>query len=97
MKARSVFLPLATLSLLAGVISPAHAVKPSAGCPTSFEGPLTFRELIKRWPPPPDLEDPEVALAGYDVNGDKLLCVMEAPTQGKTPAPINVIDNVAKK
>jgi hypothetical protein len=96
MKTKAAFLLFTTASLFAGPITTADAVKPSAGCPPPFEGPLTFEQLIERWPPPPELPDPDAVLSGFDRNGDKLLCVQEAPTQGNPPAPINVIDNTAR-
>jgi hypothetical protein len=54
---------------------------------------VTFEELKDRWPPPPDLPDPDAVLASFDKNDDGLLCVREAPAQA--PSPINVIDNRA--
>jgi hypothetical protein len=71
----------------------AHAAGPSAGCPPAFQGPFTFEQIIKKYPPPPDLPDPEGVLAGFDHNGDELLCVQEVPEAA--PAPINTIDNTA--
>jgi hypothetical protein len=50
---------------------------------------------MDRWPPPPDLPDPEGVLVGFDINDDRMLCVMETPEAGMVPAPINVIDNFA--
>jgi hypothetical protein len=89
------FVIAAAISSVVAASSPAHAAGPVAGCPPAFEGPLTFAQIIDRWPPPPDFPDPEGALASYDKNGDERLCVMEPP-HGPTPAgPINVIDNVA--
>jgi hypothetical protein len=73
--------------------TPVHAAGPAGGCPPAFIGPVTFEELKDRWPPPPDLPDPDAVLASYDKNGDGLLCVREAPAQA--PSPINVIDNRA--
>jgi hypothetical protein len=67
----------------------------AAGCPPAFQGPLTFAEIMDRWPPPPDLPDPEGVLVGFDINDDRMLCVMETPEAGMVPAPINVIDNFA--
>ena len=68
---------------------------PVSGCPPVFQGPLTFEQIIDMWPPPPDLPDPEGVLAGFDLNDDRLLCVMESP-HGPTPTgPINIIDNIA--
>jgi hypothetical protein len=55
---------------------------------------VSFEELIERWPPPPDLPDPEGVLASYDLNGDGQLCVMESVPQNPV-SPINVIDNHA--
>jgi hypothetical protein len=96
MKAKFVFLLVTSASLATAAMPSAHAATRSAGCPPSFQGPLTFEELSEMWPPPPELPDPDAVLAGFDKNGDELLCVMEAPTQGNTPAPINVIDNTAR-
>jgi hypothetical protein len=68
---------------------------PIGGCPPVFQGPLTFEQISDMWPPPPDLPDPEGVLAAFDLNDDRLLCVMESP-HGLTPVgPINIIDNVA--
>ncbi len=94
MRLKALFIAVVTASSLLLGTTVAHAKKPAAGCPPSFQGPLTFAELIATWPPPPDLPDPEGVLAGYDGNGDGLLCVMELPPHGS--GPINVIDNTAR-
>jgi len=78
---------------MAVTAAPAHAAAPKADCPPVFLGPLTFAEIIERWPPPPDLPDPLGVLNAYDKNDDDMLCVME--TVDAAPSPINVIDNVA--
>jgi hypothetical protein len=95
MKLKSFFIAAATIATVIAGMTTADA-KPSRGCPPPFEGPLTFAQLIENWPPPPDLPDPEGVLAGYDGNGDRLLCVMELPTQSNGGGPINVIDNIAR-
>jgi hypothetical protein len=85
----------ALLAVLALTAVPARAAGPQAGCPPPFQGPLTFEQIIERWPPPPDFPDPTGVLDSYDRNDDDRLCVMEPP-HGPNPAgPINVIDNVA--
>jgi hypothetical protein len=85
----------AIVSMALALAAPANAAGPQAGCPPAFQGPLTFDEIIRMWPPPPDFPDPVGALAAYDVNGDELLCVQEH-THGPLPnGPINVIDNFA--
>jgi hypothetical protein len=93
MRLKAFFIAVATASSLLLGTSVADA-KPSGGCPPPFLGPLTFAEIIEAWPPPPDLPDPEGVLAGYDGNGDGLLCAMEPPPQAGFP--INVIDNTAR-
>jgi hypothetical protein len=87
---------LASVALLVIVVpsTSAQAASPSRGCPPSFIGPLTFEELIERWPPPPELPDPEGVLMSFDHNGDRMLCVMESVPQNPM-GPINVIDNNA--
>ena len=72
---------------------PAGASAPIGGCPPAFEGPFTFAQIIDRWPPPPDLEDPEALLAFYDINDDLLLCVQPHPRDETRP---NFIDNFVR-
>ncbi len=96
MSSKRLFLVAAIASsVVVGSVPVAHAAGPSAGCPPAFQGPLTFAEIMDRWPPPPDLPDPEGVLVGFDINDDRMLCVMETPEAGMVPAPINVIDNFA--
>ena len=40
-------------------VAPAGAKTPTRGCPTAFIGPLTIKEVLKAFPLPPDLPDPE--------------------------------------
>jgi hypothetical protein len=92
MKVRRLLLTLVLGSLPLGLIaSPAGAAKPTRGCPPSFIGPLTFEAIIAMFPPPPDFPDPEGALARFDLNADRQLCVLPLPGG----VDINVIDNVA--
>jgi hypothetical protein len=87
---RTFVAPMMTM-LLISMGSPAVAATPPVGtCPPSFDGPLTFRQIVKKYPPPPELPDPIGALASFDKNGDGSLCVLDIPHE-----PINVIDNVA--
>jgi hypothetical protein len=95
MKLKLLVVAVATIATVLAGVTPAGA-KPSRGCPPPFAGPLTFAQIIERWPPPPDFPDPEGVLAGYDGNGDRLLCVIELSTQSDGGKPINVIDNIAK-
>jgi hypothetical protein len=94
MRLKALFIAVVTASSLLLGTGVADAKKPARGCPPAFFGPVTFAELIERWPPPPELPDPEGVLAGFDNNGDGLLCVMELPDNGS--GPINVIDNTAR-
>lgn len=94
MKTKSFVVALSVSSILGLWVPTAHAAGPQGGCPPTFQGPLTFAQIIEMWPPPPDFPDPEGALAALDRNGDKALCVMEAVPQNPA-GPINVIDNVA--
>ena len=71
-------------------VAPAGAKTPTRGCPTAFIDPLTIKEVLKAFPPPPDLPDPESAIATCDSNGDGTVCVLPLPN-----GPINVIDNVS--
>ena len=89
---RKRLLAVAVLALLSvGTwVSPAGAKTPTRGCPPAFIGPLTIKEVLKEFPPPPDLPDPEGAIAAFDSNGDGTVCVLPLPN-----GPINVIDNVS--
>jgi hypothetical protein len=77
---------------IAGVVGPAAAKTPARGCPAAFDGPLTFTELIAKYPPPPEIpiEDVLAALDRIDTNDDDMLCVLGLPGD-----EINAIDNVA--
>ena len=81
------------LSLIIVSSAPSRDAAPHHGCPPAFIGPVSFEELIERWPPPPGL-DVEGILAGLDRNGDRQLCVRENVPQVQA-GPINVIDNNA--
>ena len=89
---RTRLLAVAVLAVVSVAIwvAPAGAKTPTRGCPTSFIGPLTIKEVLKEFPPPPDLQDPESAIAAFDSNGDGTVCVLPLPN-----GPINVIDNVS--
>lgn len=76
---------------IAAAVPPASAIPPARSCPAAFVGPLTFAEIIQMFPPPPGFPDPEGALASFDSNGDRKLCVRALPPG----EDINVIDNVA--
>jgi hypothetical protein len=91
MKVRTTLaLVMLTILLLGMGIRAAEAAPPSRSCPPSFDGPLTFEQIIAKYPPPPELEDPIAALARFDTNQDGSLCVLDLPGP-----PINSIDNVA--
>jgi hypothetical protein len=94
MKARSLAVVVLVSLPLSLSVLPAGARPPIGNCPPAFQGPLTFQELIERWPPPPDLPDPIGVLNSFDKNDDDMLCVMEAVDAA--PSPINVIDNSAR-
>ena len=94
MRVRNLVVTAGVLSLIIVSPAPARAAGPYHGCPPAFIGPVSFEELIERWPPPPDLPDPEGVLASYDHNGDRQLCVMESVPQNPV-SPIDVIDNRA--
>jgi hypothetical protein len=79
-----VFLPLG-MGVRAAGGSP-----PTRTCPPSFDGPLTFKQIVAKYPPPPHIPDPISLLARFDKNGDGSLCVLDLPGD-----PINAIDNVA--
>jgi hypothetical protein len=92
-RARRLFLAgLIACLPIAGVVGPATAATPARGCPRAFDGPLTFTELIAKYPPPPELpiEDVLAALDSLDTNDDDMLCVLGLPGD-----EINAIDNVA--
>jgi hypothetical protein len=77
--------------LLLGMnVQAAGARPPTRGCPPAFEGPLTFEQIIAKYPPPPEIPDPIAVLSRFDINEDRLLCVLELPGDA-----INTIDNVA--
>ena len=71
-------------------VAPAGAKTPTRGCPPAFTGPLTIKEVLEAFPPPPDFPDPEGAIAAFDSNVDGTVCVLPLPN-----GRINVIDNVS--
>jgi hypothetical protein len=89
MKLKRISLALVTTLALGLGATPAHAARPIGGCPPAFQGPLDFPTILFLFPPPPDFPNPEEALASFDANGDRLLCVRGLPR-----GEINVIDNV---
>ena len=92
-RARRLFLAALIACLpIAGVIGPAAAKTPARGCPRAFDGPLTFTEVIAKYPPPSEIpiEDVIAFLQRVDVNDDDLLCVLGLPGD-----EIDAIDNVA--
>ena len=91
MKLKRLSLPLVMAMTLGLVSTPAHAARPTGGCPRAFLGPLDFATIIALFPPPPDFPNPEEALAAFDANGDQRLCVKGLPN-----GDINVIDNVRR-
>jgi hypothetical protein len=92
MKTRRAFATLMMTFLVLGMgVHPAGAKPPIGNCPPSFDGPLTFEQIIATYPPPPGTPDPIASLAGFDLNGDRSLCVLDVPGEG-----VNVIDNVAR-
>ena len=84
MRVRSLVVTAGVLSLIIVSPAPSRAAGPYHGCPPAFMNQVSFEELIERWPPPPDLPDPEGVLASYDLNGDRQLCVMESVPQTRT-------------
>jgi hypothetical protein len=72
-------------------LGPADAGPPTRSCPKPFDGPLTFEQVVAKYPPPPGIPDPIALLARFDRNGDRNVCVLDIPGD-----PINVIDNIAK-
>ena len=92
MKSRRAFAVLMMTFLVLGTgVRAAGAAPPIGNCPRSFDGPLTFEQIIATYPPPPGTPDPIASLAGFDLNGDRSLCVLDVPGDG-----VNVIDNVAR-
>jgi len=89
---RLVLAALLACLLIAGFMGTATASTPTRGCPAAFDGPLTFTELIAKYPPPPELptEDVLAFLDGLDKNNDGTLCVLGLPG-----VEINAIDNIA--
>ena len=69
----------------------AGATPPVGSCPPAFDGPLTFEQVVAKYPPPPGLPDPIGALARFDKNRDGSVCVLDIPGD-----PINVVDNIAR-
>jgi hypothetical protein len=92
MKTRRAFAALMMTFLVVGTgVHAAGARPPIGNCPSAFDGPLTFEQIIATYPPPPGIPDPMAALAGFDKNGDRSLCVLDVPGDA-----VNVIDNVAR-
>lgn len=91
MKPRFPAVAILTLVLVGGLIAPVSAKTPARGCPAAFTGPLTVAQVLVAFPPPPEVPDPEGAIASYDSNGDGTVCVLPLPN-----GPINIIDNVAR-
>jgi hypothetical protein len=90
MKTRRAFAALMMTFLVLGTGVRAAGAKPPIGtCPPSFDGPLTFEQIIAAYPP--GTPDPIAVLAGFDKNGDRSLCVLDVPGDG-----VNVIDNVVR-
>jgi hypothetical protein len=91
-KVRSVVtVTLSTLALCVVLVSPAGAAPPVGNCSPAFEGPLTFAEILERFPPPPSIPNPEELLAASDLNSDRALCVRPHPGGVR----IVVVDNTA--
>ena len=92
MKTRTSLL-VTTLALAASGVSSgaAGATPPRGTCPPPFDGPLTFEQVVAKYPPPPGLPDPIGALARFDKNADGSVCVLDIPGD-----PINVVDNIAR-
>ena len=92
MKTRRAFASLIMTFLVLGTgVHAAGATPPIGNCPSAFDGPLTFEQIIATYPPPPGTPDPIASLAGFDKNGDRSLCVLDVPGDA-----VNVIDNVAR-
>jgi hypothetical protein len=90
MKTRLLSVAMLALVSLGTWIAPAAAKTPTGNCPPPYTGPLTPKEVVEEFPPPPDLPDPEGAIASFDSNHDGTVCVLPLPN-----GPINVIDNVS--
>ncbi len=93
MRARTTLLVtvLALAASGAGASGPAGATPPVGTCPRAFDGPLTFEEVVVKYPPPPGFPDPIGSIARYDKNANGSVCVLDVPGD-----PINVIDDVAR-
>ncbi len=79
-------------TLVVALAVPASAARPAAGCPPAFTQ-MTFEQVLTTWPPPPGV-DGEAALAFWDRNGDRSLCVQLVADPVPGPG-LNVVDNVA--
>jgi hypothetical protein len=91
MKLRRGLTMLMMAFLLLGMgVQAAEARPPIRGCPPPFEGPLTFEQIIAKYPPPPEIPDPIAVLSRFDINEDRSLCVLDLPG-----GAFNAIDNVA--
>jgi hypothetical protein len=91
MNVRRALTVLVMAFLVLGIaVRAASGSPPTRSCPPSFDGPLTFEQIVAKYPPPPHIPDPISLLAGFDNNGDGSLCVLDLPGD-----PINTIDNVA--
>ena len=93
MRARTTLLVtvLAFAASGAGAGGAAGATPPVGTCPSAFDGPLTFQQVVATYPPPPGIPDPIGALARWDKNVDGRVCVLDIPGD-----PINVVDNIAR-
>ena len=91
MKARVLAAAILALVSVGGMAGPSSAKAPTRGCPAAFTGPLTVEQVIDMFPPPPEVTDPEGAIASFDANNDGTVCVLPLPS-----GRINVIDNVAR-
>lgn len=91
MKARVLAAAILALVSVGGLAAPSGAKAPTRGCPPAFTGPLTVEQVIEMFPPPPQVTDPEGAIASFDSNTDGSVCVLPLPN-----GRINVVDNVAR-
>ena len=92
MRTRTTLLVTALTLAASGAGASGAGAKPPVGtCPPSFDGPLTFEQVVAKYPPPSGVPDPIGALARFDKNGDGSVCVLDIPGD-----PINVIDNIAR-
>ena len=82
---------LAPISV-AVIALPVSAAAPVASCPSAFQGPLTFGEILDAYPPSGEY-DPIPILEAYDRNNDNKLCVLDLP---EAFGFNNLIDNAAK-